>query len=101
MNMPVKRQEEADPINGFGMEENMKIYNIDNPEKFLDLVKQCKGSVELVSKEGDRLNLKSELTKYLALSKLFTDSTFIEEMELIASDPQDVMLLMDYMMEGK
>lgn len=79
----------------------MKIYNINNPEKFLDMVKKCKGSVELVSKEGDRLNLKSELTKYLAISKLFTDSAFINEMELIASDPEDVRLLLDYMMEGK
>ncbi len=79
----------------------MKLYNIENAEKFLDVIKQCKGSVELVSKQGDRLNLKSELTKYLAISKLFTDNTFINEMELVASDPEDVKLLMDYMMEGR
>ena len=60
----------------------MKIYNIDDAEKFLDTIKQCKGSVELISKQGDRLNLKSE-------------------MELIASDPDDVKLLVDYMMMGK
>lgn len=80
---------------------DMKIYNIDDVEKFLDTIKKCKGSVELVSKQGDRLNLKSELTKYLAISKLFNDNTFINEMELIASDPDDVKLLMDYMMMGK
>ena len=79
----------------------MKIYNVDNPEKFLDVVKQCKGEVELISKQGDRLNLKSELTKYIAITQLFTDKAFINEMELIASEPEDVMLLMDYMMEGK
>ena len=79
----------------------MKIYNINNPEKFLDVVKQCKGEVELVSKQGDRLNLKSELTKYIAITQLFTDNTFINEMELITSNPDDVTLLMDYMMEGK
>lgn len=79
----------------------MKIYNIDDTEKFLDTIKQCKGSVELISKQGDRLNLKSELTKYLALSKLFNDSAFINEMELIASDPDDVKLLVNYMMMGK
>lgn len=79
----------------------MKIYNIDDVEKFLAVIKQCKGSVELVSKQGDRLNLKSELTKYLAISKLFTDNTFINEMELIASDPEDVKILMDYMLAGK
>lgn len=83
------------------MEENMKIYNIDNPQKFLDIIKQCKGEVELVSKQGDRLNLKSELTKYIAITQLFTDNSMINEMELVASEPEDVMLLMNYMMEGK
>ncbi len=78
----------------------MKIYNVNDVEKFLDIIKQCKGSVELVSQQGDRLNLKSELTKYLAITKLFKDDTFINELELIASDPDDVKLLVDYMMKG-
>ena len=78
----------------------MKIYNVNDVEKFLDTIKQCKGSVELVSQQGDRLNLKSELTKYLAITKLFKDDTFINEMELIDSDPDDVKLLVDYMMMG-
>lgn len=79
----------------------MKIYNIDDVQKFLDVIKQCQGTVELVSKQGDRLNLKSELTKYLAISQLFNDNTFINEMELVASDPDDVKLLMEYMIAGK
>lgn len=79
----------------------MKIYNVENAEKFLEVIRQCKGSVELISKEGDRLNLKSELTKYLAISKLFADDTLINNMELVASDPDDVKFLMQYMMEGR
>lgn len=80
---------------------NMKIYNVESPEKFLEMIKQCKGSVELVSKQGDRLNLKSELTKYLAISKLFADNTLINDMELVASDPEDVKFLLEYMIEEK
>ncbi|KAI4448675.1 hypothetical protein C823_003196 [Eubacterium plexicaudatum ASF492] len=79
----------------------LTMYEIENPEKFLDIVNQCKGSVELVSEQGDRLNLKSELTKYIAISKLFSDNTFINQMELIASDPDDINFLLKYMMEGK
>ncbi|MCI8268850.1 MAG: polya polymerase [Lachnospiraceae bacterium] len=79
----------------------MKIYNVESPEKFLEVIKQCKGSVELISKQGDRLNLKSELTKYLAISRLFADKTLINDMELVASDPDDVKFLLEYMMEGK
>ena len=79
----------------------LTMYEIENPEKFLDIVNQCKGSVKLVSEQGDRLNLKSELTKYIAISKLFSDNTFINQMELIASDPDDINFLLKYMMEGK
>lgn len=79
----------------------MKIYNINDVENFLDIIKKCKGSVELVSSQGDRLNLKSELTKYLAISKLFHDDTFINEMELVASDPEDVQTLINYMTDKK
>ena len=79
----------------------MNIFNVENPEKFLEVIKQCKGTVELISQEGDRLNLKSELTKYLAISKLFADNTLINNMELVASDPDDVKFLMQYMMEGR
>lgn len=79
----------------------LTMYHIDNPEKFLEIVKQCKGSIELVSKQGDRLNLKSELTKYIAISRLFSDNTFINDMELVASEPEDIQFLLQYMMEGR
>ncbi len=79
----------------------MIIDNVERPEKFLELIKQCKGTVELISKQGDRLNLKSELTKYLAVSKLFADKALINDMELVASDPDDVKFLLEYMMEGR
>ena len=78
----------------------MKVMNIDNPEKFFEVVNQCKGTVELVTKEGDRLNLKSQLTKYVALTKLFADNA-IPEMELVAHDPEDVNRLLDYMVTAK
>lgn len=41
----------------------MKIQNIDNVEKFFKVVDSCKGKVELVTGEGDRLNLKSKLSQ--------------------------------------
>ena len=81
-------------------EKEMKVLNIDNPEKFFEVVNQCKGTVELVTAEGDRLNLKSQLTKYVALTKLFADKA-IPEMELVAHEPEDVNRLLDYMVNAK
>ncbi|MBP3475365.1 MAG: polya polymerase [Lachnospiraceae bacterium] len=78
----------------------MKVMNIDDPEKFFEVVNKCKGTVELVTAEGDRLNLKSQLTKYVALTKLFADN-MIPEMEIVAHDPDDVNRLLEYMVSGK
>ena len=63
----------------------MKVKNITDVEKFFKVIDECKGKVELVTDEGDRLNLKSKLTQYVALSGVFKDNT-IGEMELIAQE---------------
>ena len=74
----------------------MKITNLSNVEGFLKTVSECKGTVELVTKEGDRLNLKSELTKYVALTSFFKDSK-IHEMEVILSEPDDAVKIINFL----
>ena len=39
----------------------MKVEHIKDIETFFKVVDECKGKVELVTGEGDRLNLKSKL----------------------------------------
>ena len=77
----------------------MKIQNIDNVEKFFKVVDSCKGKVELVTGEGDRLNLKSKLSQYVSLANIFSDGT-IEELEIIAYEPEDITKLVNFMMES-
>ena len=36
----------------------MKLFNIDNSEEFFDVVNECKDKVELVKKDGSRIDLK-------------------------------------------
>ncbi|MCD2492988.1 polya polymerase [Lacrimispora sp. NSJ-141] len=78
----------------------MKIKNVKDVEKFFKVIDECKGKVELVTDEGDRLNLKSKLTQYVALSSVFADAT-IGEMELIAHEPEDVQRLVMFMYDGE
>lgn len=78
----------------------MKVQNIKDVNKFFEVVDSCKGRVELVTGEGDRLNLKSKLTQYVALSGVFKDNT-IGEMELIAHEPEDVQKLVMFMYDGE
>ncbi len=49
----------------------MKVMNIENPEEFLKVIDACEGQVELVTADGDRLNLKSKLCQLISLTTIF------------------------------
>jgi hypothetical protein len=78
----------------------MKIQNITDVEKFFKVIDECQGTVELVSKEGDRINLKSQLSKYVSMATIFSNG-LINELELVAHDPKDVERLIKYMYQGQ
>ena len=78
----------------------MKIQNIDNVEKFFNVIDQCKGTVELVSPEGDRINLKSKLTQYLSMATLFSNG-YIKELDLAPHGKEDSERLIKYMYVGE
>ena len=78
----------------------MKVTNITNIEKFFDVVDSCKGKVELVTGEGDRLNLKSKLSQYVALANIFSNGE-IPELEIIAYEPEDTEKLIGFMINGE
>lgn len=78
----------------------MKFYGIKDIEGFFNVINNCKGSVELVTSDGDRLNLKSRLCKYIAFAKIVAGDNSIPEMEIIASDGEDRAKLLVFMMEG-
>ncbi len=77
----------------------MIIKNITNITEFFKAVDECEGRVELVTKQGDRLNLKSKLTQYISLAGMFKDAK-IGDVELIVSEPEDVKKLIDFMVRG-
>lgn len=78
----------------------MNLYNIKNIDSFFKLVESCRGKVELVTDEGDRLNLKSKLCQYVAFAELFSNGS-VPKMTLIADDPEDKEKLIKFMINGK
>ena len=74
----------------------MKVTKINDIEKFFGVVDSCKGKVELVTGEGDRLNLKSKLSQYVSLANIFSDGT-IDELEIVAYEPEDIDKLLNFM----
>ena len=75
----------------------MKVQNIKNIDKFFQVVDQCKGRVELVTGEGDRLNLKSKLSQYVSMANIFSNGE-IPELEIVAYEKEGIDRLINFMM---
>ena len=76
---------------------NMKVMNITNVEKFFRVIDQCEDKVELITENGDRYNLKSKLSQYASLAKVFFGGV-IPEVELITHSQSDANRILCYMM---
>ena len=76
----------------------MKITNIKDTKAFFEVIDSCSGKVELVTGEGDRLNLRSKLSQFVSLANIFSaDMSSIPELELIAYEPEDSKKLLEFM----
>lgn len=77
----------------------MKIENITDIDGLFKVIDSCTGRVELVTAEGDRLNLKSKLSQYVSLTKVLSAGNNIPEMELVAYNPEDTKKLVEFMIK--
>ena len=77
----------------------MKVQNITDIDGFFKVVDSCKGKVELVTGEGDRLNLKSKLSQYVSMANIFSNGE-IPELEIVAHEPGDIDKLVKFMICG-
>lgn len=79
----------------------MKLYNIKDLDRFLEVIDSCEGKVELVG-EDIRLNLKSKLAQYFSLAKIFSneEDVKIKELEIVCEDSRDTAILVNYMRNG-
>ena len=76
-----------------------KVTHITDIDKFFEVIDSCKGRVELVTGEGDRLNLKSKLSQYVSLANIFSAGE-IPELEIVAAEKEDIDKLMSFMING-
>ena len=77
----------------------MKVQNITDIDGFFKVVDSCKGKVELVTGEGDRLNLKSKLSQYVSMANILSNGE-IPELEIVAHEPEDINKLVKFMICG-
>lgn len=74
---------------------SMKIRSLQDIEAFKEAISRCKGDVWLESIYGDRYNLKSELSQYIAMAELLQDRN--GDLELFARLPEDELILMAFL----
>ena len=78
----------------------MTLENVSNIEGLFEVINSCKGKVELVSEEGDRINLKSKLSQYLAVAGAFSNG-YIRSLTLSIEDPEDKAKIFDFIVSGQ
>ena len=71
----------------------MKINKIEQVAEFLKTIDKCKGEVYLTSSFGDKYNLKSKLTQYVAIAELLNSDN---DLELWCDNKKDEQFLIEF-----
>lgn len=75
--------------------EKMKLRNIEQVEKFLEVVNSCSGNVLLKSNQQDIYNLKSTLSQYVAIGALLGEKG--DELELFCDNKEDELKFISFL----
>lgn len=75
----------------------MKLSNTEQIQDFLHAVNACTGAVWIESPDGDKYNLKSSFSQYLAIGKLLEDHA--EELEVFCALHSDEAYLIHFFQE--
>lgn len=65
----------------------MRLTNVKDIEKFVAAVNECENGIYLKSPEGDVFNLKSSMSRYVAIGRLIEESG--DNLELFADSRED------------
>ena len=76
----------------------MKVSNNMNEGEFLNIIEKCSGKVELLTGEGDRLNLKSKLSQYVFLAGILKNDE-IKDLEIVAYEKEDIELIASFLQQ--
>lgn len=76
----------------------MKVSKNMNEGEFLNIIEKCSGKVELLTGEGDRLNLKSKLSQYVFLAGILRNDE-IKDLEIVAYEKEDIELIASFLQQ--
>ncbi len=77
---------------------NIKVEKVNQVQKLFEVIDSCTMNVLLVTGEGDCLNMKSKLSQYLSMTRMFANGD-VPQMEFIAKNDEDAQKLKDFLEE--
>lgn len=79
----------------------MRLTNVKDVHKFMQVINDCEHNVYLKSQEGDVFNLKSSMSEYIAIGRLLEENG--DSLELFADNREDEARLINFLyeLEGK
>jgi len=72
-----------------------KIEKIRDIDEFCTCIDDCTGKIELWTEDGDRLNLRSELSRLISVNIILMEAVQIEGIKLFIESSEDVELFRD------
>lgn len=77
---------------------NIKVERVNQVKKLFEVIDDCSMNVELITGEGDCLNMKSKLSQYLSMTRMFANGD-VPQMEFVAKNEQDAQKLIEFLKE--
>jgi hypothetical protein len=77
----------------------MQLHNLQEVNEFISVVNDCKGNVYMTSQMGDKYNLKSRFSQYVAIGALLEEHG--NDLELWCDDEEDKMRMVKWLMKHK
>lgn len=79
---------------------NIKVEKVNRVKELFEVIDSCSSNVQLVTGEGDCLNMKSKLSQYLSMTRMFANGD-IPQMEFVVNDEQDAEKILTFLKEDK
>ncbi len=79
---------------------NIKVEKVNRVKELFEVIDSCSTNVQLITGEGDCLNMKSKLSQYLSMTRMFVDGD-IPQMEFVVNDEKDAEKIMQFLAEDR
>lgn len=67
---------------------HIKVDKVNRVKELFEVIDSCQTNVQLVTGEGDCLNMKSKLSQYLSMTRMFANGD-VPQMEFVVEDEHD------------